>query len=465
MNTEIFGLSIKAGLARANQIQSVDSTLKSRIDDSVAGNFCAFVQRTKELREIKCTDVLFVDEIRQTPVKSEVNFLTCEGKTLNVWTGMSKRLKICPKGVGQPGKALAGEIFAPWLRGYQVDKDKFKRIVLEYPDELISMYLEALLEVDINVFVWPSKSDDSFKFTVLRSDDVTERKIEKDDISFTKSSVEEWNESNTVKVGGQTIGEFQVHSAPSRFVKFRFDILGLGQVIERKKQDNAMIGRTLEFALAKYYNVQVPEMSIDEVLLHRITSKLQISGIADELRLQTYCGNLQGAFRLGSKSPVDFLGSDGKTISVKSIKGKRGKICAPEVGQPSPKTFDYYYGDMGLYQPPINQDKFRKLVFDCTRPYLMKQAEWLFDCDFLLLMMDAVSPNFHVMKRGDLKVLSQALDRAIFTFSVSREDWINGKRNSMTVYANGNTCGEVQVHKNRSSLKFRFDSNYLLTID
>ena len=143
-----------------------------------------------------------------------------------------------------------------------MDKDKFKRIVLEYPDELISMYLEALLEVDINVFVWPSKSDDSFKFTVLRSDDVTERKIEKDDISFTKSSVEEWNESNTVKVGGQTIGEFQVHSAPSRFVKFRFDILGLGQVIERKKQDNAMIGRTLEFALAKYYNVQVPEMSI-----------------------------------------------------------------------------------------------------------------------------------------------------------------------------------------------------------
>ena len=462
-NTEVFGLSIKAGLAMANKLPLEEALLKTRIDNTISQKFSAFVQESSELSALRCQDQLFTDDYGLSLSKSEVNFITADNKTLNVWTGLSHKLKICPKGVGQPGRERASEIFADWLKGCEANKENFKEIVLRYPDEILSMYLEALLAVDINLFVWPSRSGESFKYSIIRTDEVEERKIEKDEISFTKSSVDEWNESNTVKVHGRTVGEFQVHSSHSRFIKFRFDIAGLDEVLCQKKRDNALVGRTLEHAIGQAAGISMPEMPIDRQLTSRIQRDLEANPDFQRLNIHSYCGNLEGSFRPGSRSPVDFLCKDGKTLSVKSIKGRSGKICAPEVGQPSPNTFDYYFGEYGLYEPPIDQDKFRRFVVDHTSLYLQMQAKWLFDCDYLFLMINVEGPEYYCLSRKDLSVLSLRLEQAVFSFSVKREDWLIGAKYSMTVYDSGEACGEIQVHKNRSSLKFRFNSSYLLS--
>ena len=44
--------------------------------------------------------------------------------------------------------------------------------------------------------------------------------------SFTKETIDKWNESNTVKYDGKTIGEFQVHNNRVCF-KFRFQMQNL----------------------------------------------------------------------------------------------------------------------------------------------------------------------------------------------------------------------------------------------
>lgn len=463
-NTEIFGYSIKAGLAKAHNLGNVETKLGPRIDTLVAARFCSFVEETSELRNLRCLEAKFIDDARGGILKSEVNFLTEDGKTLNVWTGLSHKLKICPKGVGQPGKERASEIFADWLGGLEANEERFKRIVLTFPDEILSMYLEALLVVDINLFVWPSKSGESFQYSIIRTDDVEERTIARSEITFTKTSITDWNESNTIKVQNRTVGEFQVHSAQSRFVKFRFDIDGLHEVLQDKKRDNALIGRSLEYAMGRAANIHMPSMSVDTRLCNLLQAELRKNKWFVLLNVSKYCGDLEGGFRVGSKSPVDFISADGQTISVKSIKHRSGKICAPEVGQPSPKTFDYYFGDHGHYELPVDQTKFRLFVVDHTAIYLQKQAEWLFDCDYLFVMVDAAAPEFFCLTRSYLMKLSRRLAEAEFSFSVSRNDWLSAAKYSMTVYDGKEACGEVQLHKNRSSLKFRFHSSYLFSM-
>ena len=54
---------------------------------------------------------------------------------------------------------------------------------------------------------------------------------EKENISFTKENIEDWNESNTVKYNNLSIGEFQVHKNRNCY-KFRFNLTNLVKIME-----------------------------------------------------------------------------------------------------------------------------------------------------------------------------------------------------------------------------------------
>lgn len=60
-------------------------------------------------------------------------------------------------------------------------------------------------------------------------------KWQKSLFSFTKEKLEEWNESNTVKYKGISIGEFQVHKARDCY-KFRFNLENLEKVVSDNKK-------------------------------------------------------------------------------------------------------------------------------------------------------------------------------------------------------------------------------------
>jgi hypothetical protein len=55
-------------------------------------------------------------------------------------------------------------------------------------------------------------------------------------ITFTKTTVAEWNESNTVKYeyDGVAIGEFQVHNNRDNF-KFRFNMAGIYKLMSENR--------------------------------------------------------------------------------------------------------------------------------------------------------------------------------------------------------------------------------------
>ena len=82
--------------------------------------------------------------------------------------------------------------------------------------------------------IWHSKKNDCrlSRTQVISRADIKDFKWEKETFRFTRPTVEQWNESNTVKYDGHTVGEFQVHSHRSSF-KFRFHLANLLALIHK----------------------------------------------------------------------------------------------------------------------------------------------------------------------------------------------------------------------------------------
>ena len=92
----------------------------------------------------------------------------------------------------------------------------------------MNKYLRYLFDCDY--LLWIYKNRDSFKYKILSSDLHFEFKKEK--FTFTRD-LDDWNESNTVKYEGITIGEFQVHKNRNS-LKFRFDMRNLIKLLEEE---------------------------------------------------------------------------------------------------------------------------------------------------------------------------------------------------------------------------------------
>ena len=86
-------------------------------------------------------------------------------------------------------------------------------------------YLKYLFDCDYLLWIYIEKKEYMYK---ILSYDAT-YKFKKDKFTFTKN-LENWNESNTVKYYGITIGEFQVHNNRN-CLKFRFDMKNLIELL------------------------------------------------------------------------------------------------------------------------------------------------------------------------------------------------------------------------------------------
>lgn len=154
------------------------------------------------------------------------------GKKLSLKTNTGN--KVCPPEVGQPGADTFLLYFKEFLpKGTEkVTNELFKRMVFEKIDKLMPIYLSHLFDSDW--LLWIYKEKDNFKYESIHQDEIKNDFIwEKEKFSFTKNTVEEWNESNTVKYDGVTIGEFQVHNHRVCF-KFRFHMLNTLKLLRRK---------------------------------------------------------------------------------------------------------------------------------------------------------------------------------------------------------------------------------------
>ncbi len=157
--------------------------------------------------------------------KSPVDFILVGEKTLSLKTNIG--CKVCPPIIGQPSIETFKEYFANLiLDAEHFSKESFKELVFNSIDVLMNEYLKNLFDCDY--LLWIYKTRNSFEHKILSRN--LSFSFEKGKFTFTRS-LENWNESNTVKYGGLTIGEFQVHTNRN-CLKFRFDMKNLLKIFE-----------------------------------------------------------------------------------------------------------------------------------------------------------------------------------------------------------------------------------------
>ena len=148
------------------------------------------------------------------------------GKTLSLKTNTGKM--VCPPEVGQPGPITCHHYFGQFTNVEDIDGPSFKTMVFEHIHEMIPIYLNHLFDSDY--LLWIQEKKGHYTFKVLEAKLTQGKTWKKEQFSFTKSTLEEWNESNTLKYANVSIGEFQVHRSRNCF-KFRFNLENLLKIL------------------------------------------------------------------------------------------------------------------------------------------------------------------------------------------------------------------------------------------
>jgi hypothetical protein len=160
--------------------------------------------------------------------KCSYDFVLEGNQTMSLKTNKGKM--VCPPEVGQPGAETCmhyfKEFFPPTLE--RVDNRSFKEMVYAHIEDIMPIYLAHLMDSDW--LLWIYRDGTGFSQKVIESSKYRSFKWNRELFSYTKPNIEDWNESNTLKYNGVTIGEFQVHSGRVCF-KFRFHMPNLLQLL------------------------------------------------------------------------------------------------------------------------------------------------------------------------------------------------------------------------------------------
>jgi hypothetical protein len=474
LNNESFGVSAKIALCELFELEYDYVKFSSRIEDRVINVLGQVFKLNKEIVNLKLTSFLdnsneFNDEYIS---RSPHNFINESGQTVSIWTFMNNNPKPCPKVAGQPGVEKANKLFGH-LHQLAVDKHTFKQIAITKTQEMLGIYFDYLFISDISVFVYLKENSSNlwnsqdYTIKIIESKELNNIEFTQPNITFT-NSLSQWNESNTVKFNNKSIGEFQVHSATNRFIKFRFFLKNLLEFIEWKNRNNETLGATTEFVICKHFNLALPPAAnlisrSDMSLVEPITSSV-ISAFKDLPEPIAYVG-AEGGARQGSKSSVDFILDGNRTLSLKTNTSRTNKVCPPEIGQPSFKTFDYYFSKSGFYKPPIDELKFKQAILNNPDFFFLEYLNMLFDCDHLLWIYgvntDLSSFNHKIVSNYDVQQnVDEFRNKENYTFTRNLSQW----NESNTMKFNNVSIGEFQVHSARNSLKFRFSFFNLIEI-
>jgi hypothetical protein len=264
--------------------------------------------------------------------------------------------------------------------------------------------------------------------------------------------------------------ELQLHSNRTGY-KIRLHKDNFPELLKTEKEtNNSLLGDTAELAICNVFQLDPGENSnrlknnSDKQILRAF--EIHYKSNAKELfplKPIRYSGTDKRERGSHSKSGVDFHLDKDKTLSVKTNKSKSFKVCPPEIGQPSPKTFDLYFSKKGWYQGNIDDLKFRGLVKDkeILSELLVEYVHYLNECDYLLwsLYISNSSINSTLVEQSHMKNIN--FEPSLISYS---NDFTNQSSVTIKYGPNNLSLGEFQVHSARNSLKFRFNLNNLLSV-
>lgn len=388
------------------------------------------------------------------------NFILKDNSTLSIRTNINGD-KIAPRIVGQAGYAKLNTYFAHIYGKQIINQDDIKHLIIENIDKCLPIFFDFLFDADY--ILWIYQENNEFKYHLIKGDSGVDILYEKDKFSFTKN-YDQWLESTTLKYNNVSIAEIQVHK--KRSFKFRFIMKNILPLIVAKETNNETIGITAEKTICDIFKLEYPSNFFKR---YSLEAQFQMQDcIIDAFNCLPkpvkHTGNLPGLRGGNSKCSYDFVLTGNKTLSVKTNIGK--KVCPPEVGQPNDKTCYLYFGKF-TNNDHIDSVIFKTMVYEYIDKMLPIYVEHMFDSDYLLrIFIDKENAlrtgcifNYEIFEKNH--GTNFKWDRSKIDFSKKIiEEW----NESNTLYYDGVSIGEFQVHSHRNCFKFRFNFDNLLKI-
>lgn len=238
-------------------------------------------------------------------------------------------------------------------------------------------------------------------------------------------------------------------------------------------KNNESFGVAAEVAIAKTFNVRINpayQARAEEDIVDFLLKDNRIYQIFSKENIPS------PAMHIAEKqNPIDFILSDGTSLSVKSNQGKLGKVAPQNIGQPTSETYfsylENYFEDFSLVDYLRQQDldntyenraiAFKQISITHTNDILNMYWKNLFECDYYI--------HFY-----NLNVYANPLDNYLFLRKKQPPVWDNNKftfTQSLNTWNESNTLkycgisiGEFQVHKHRNCLKFRFNIDGIMKL-
>lgn len=469
MNNETFGMTFQYAICLHFNIENDISI--SRIDNGLLKSFIESKIINKIFRgKAKPIEYLTTSKKFTSPyiTRCPHNFLLENEETFSVRTFKGNGKMFAPKVVGQAGDETFNHFFGD-LYPNTINRKNFKKFCLSKINEMLPIIVDYALVSDYNC--WFYRNDDTFNYEILKRDDLPDLTFDLKDFSFTKPTAQSWNESNTVKFKEKTVLELQLHNNRSGY-KIRLHRENFPELLKKEKViNNSMLGDTAELAICNVFKLdpgndsdRLINNSDKEILTNFIIHYTEHKEQLFPLIPIKYAGTEKRERGSQSKSGVDFYLEKDNTLSVKTNKSKSFKVCPPEIGQPSPKTFDLYFSDKGWYDGNIDENKFRELVRNTNTVSLLlrEYVKFLNECDYLLwsLYLNDNELTSQIINKSELQGI---------TFNPNLIDYSNDftEKSSVTIKYGSNkkvSIGEFQVHSARNSLKFRFNFGNLLSL-
>lgn len=375
------------------------------------------------------------------------NFLLSDGTTLSIRT-TQKGDKVAPRVVGQCGLKTFNDYFAD-ISGFEItQKEEIKDVVFHHIHQMLPIFIEYIFSSDYTVWV-QCESETHFTYLVFDKSKEVDIELSRECFSFTRDA-QAWSESTTLKYKSKSLAEIQIHK--NRTFKFRFIMGALSELLAEQRETTETLGISAEVAICNKFNLNLPSEYIGRYSTALVSALRPVineafNGLPYAIKST---GAEQGARGENSKCSYDFVLSEGKTLSVKTNKGKM--VCPPEVGQPSAGTCYKYFKEY-IDGDKVTPVTYKQMVYQHIAEIMPIFVQHLFDSDYLLWIYIANKHyEFRIFEKNFAKdIVWYASD---FSFSKPTIDEWN---ESNTVYYKGIRIGEFQVHNNRSCYKFRFE--------
>lgn len=204
-NSEVVGMTCEKAIC---EIYNIDNNINdNRVDSKL---LCKMKERLLVLKK-------YIKPTTHTGSKNgSDDFITEDGKTLSVKTNMSTD-KVCPQKIGQCSKNKFIEHFSKVFQSEFLSSSRsVKEYILKNTKIVILEYLKYIFCCDKLLYISFTKKKDAIIINEINVIDQSCRqtlhnKILESSVSFTKTSVRAWRESNTVRLNDRSIGEFQIH--------------------------------------------------------------------------------------------------------------------------------------------------------------------------------------------------------------------------------------------------------------